>query len=230
MATNLQNFATSLPVATCSGTNQPAYGSRCRLQQPLRSAFSPQTKSRYHSRNNKSSIPLRSLRIISQAEPDNELRIPSQPPKSSTLSPSLWLSREAAVEAQLKALQHNNFPTLDHGIEVLYRFTNFDPFARSNYFGVNLDLGQYERFRRIFYTKCYSTLLNHTEHTVISSLEVAEDVWKVRVLVRNDWRKGEENVYEFTMVRRFGGKKDGVWFTDALKCDECEDKHVYGVI
>jgi hypothetical protein len=166
---------------------------------------------------------------VCQAEPDNDLRIP-QPPKSNKLAPSFWLSREGAVEAQLKALQHNNFPTLDHGIEVLYRFANFDPFARSNYFGRSLDLGQFERFRRIFYTKCYTTLLNHTHHTMISSLEVAEDVWKVRVLVRNEWRKGEESVYEFTMKKRFGGKYDGFWYTDMLVCDECEDKHVYGVI
>lgn len=134
------------------------------------------------------------------------------------------------MEAQLKALQHNNFPTLDHGIEVLYRFANFDPFSRSNYFGRSLDLGQFERFRRIFYTKCFTTLLSHTEHTMLSSLEVAEDVWKVRVLVKNDLRKGEECIYEFTMKQRLGGKKDGMWFTDALICDECEDKHIYGVI
>ena len=163
------------------------------------------------------------------AEHDNDLRIP-QPPKSNSLAPSLWLTREAAVEAQLKALQHNNFPTIDHGIEVMYRFTNFDPFARSNYFGVNLDLGQFERFRRIFYTKCYLTLLSHTEHKMVSSLEIEEDQWIVRVLVRNDWRKGEENIYEFTMKQRQGGKYDGFWFTDALKCDQCDDKHVYGVI
>lgn len=35
----------------------------------------------------------------------------------------------------LQALQRNNDPSPDHGIEVLYRFANFDPFTRSNYFG-----------------------------------------------------------------------------------------------
>lgn len=56
---------------------------------------------------------------------------------------------------------------------MLYRFAGFDPFARSRYFGCSLDLGQFERFRRIFYTPCFSALLNHTSHTVLSQLEVA---------------------------------------------------------
>lgn len=89
--------------------------------------------------------------------------------------------------------------------------------------------GQFERFRRIFYTKCFSTLLNHTDHRLISSLEVSEDVWKARVFVENGYRK-EEAVYEFTMVRRFGGRYDGVWFCDQLICDGCDDRHLYGVI
>lgn len=63
--------------------------------------------------------------------------------------PSLELSREAAVQTQLDALKRNSQPYRDHGIEVLYRFSSFDPFLRSNYFGRSLDLGQFERFRRI---------------------------------------------------------------------------------
>lgn len=35
----------------------------------------------------------------------------------------------------LQALQQNDLPTADHGVEVLYRFADFDPFARSCYFG-----------------------------------------------------------------------------------------------
>lgn len=30
-------------------------------------------------------------------------------------------------------------------VQVLYKFANFDPFARSSYFGRSLDLGQFER-------------------------------------------------------------------------------------
>lgn len=76
---------------------------------------------------------------------DNEmdgLRPPPPLRRPSTLAPSLLLRKEDAVEAQLKALQHNNFPTLDHGIEVLYKFSGFDPWQRSSYFGRSLDLGK----------------------------------------------------------------------------------------
>lgn len=95
-----------------------------------------------------------------------ELELP-KPRKPGKLEPSYWLSREEAVEAQLKvccftgallanaahftcsmclacerlktlpvplpqALKHNNFPTIDHGIETLYRFAGFDPWDRSS--------------------------------------------------------------------------------------------------
>ena len=65
------------------------------------------------------------------------------PRRTGSLRPSFWLSREDAVEAQLKALRSNNFPTQDAGIEVLYTFAALDPFRRSAYFsGISLDLGQ----------------------------------------------------------------------------------------
>ena len=55
---------------------------------------------------------------------------------------------------------------------MLYRFTAFDPFERTSYFGMSQDLGQFERFRRIFHTPYYIVLLNHTDRQVLSSLQV----------------------------------------------------------
>lgn len=157
----------------------------------------------------------------------DRLRIP-QPSKSSQLGPSFWLTPEQGVELQLKSLQHNNFPYPDHGVEILYRFANFDPFSRSTFFGKPLDLGQFERFRRVLYTKTYETLLNHTEHKILSCLEISEDIWKARVFVSNSYRK-EEVVYEFTMKRRFGGWRDGVFFTEALLADSADQVPLYGM-
>jgi hypothetical protein len=55
----------------------------------------------------------------------------------------------------VQALQNNHFPHSDAGIETLYRFAGFDPFSRSTYFSdISLDLGQFERFRRIMYAAC----------------------------------------------------------------------------
>lgn len=78
----------------------------------------------------------------------------------------------------LQALHNNHSPHSDAGIEVLYRFAGFDPFQRTSYFGVTLDLGQYERFRRIMYTPYFVSLLNLSDWELISSLEVSsvEDI------------------------------------------------------
>ena len=65
----------------------------------------------------------------------------------------------------------NDEPYSDHGIEVLYRFAAFDPFLRSDYFGRRLDLGQFERFRRVVHMPAFATLLRHERATVLSSLE-----------------------------------------------------------
>lgn len=148
---------------------------------------------------------------------------------AAVLRPQLSLSKEEAIVAQIKALQHNNFPYTDHGIEVLYRFANFSPWERSHYFGRSLDLGQFERFRRIFYTSCYSPLLGLTKYEFLSSLELSEESWRARILVTNDYRK-EERTYEFTMKQRVGGRYDGVWFCHSLICDGCDDKQIMGII
>lgn len=66
-------------------------------------------------------------------------------------------------------------------LQVLYRFTAFDPFERSSYFGRSLDLGQFERFRRIFHTPYYVVLLNHTERRILSSLQVSKSLYQLYV-------------------------------------------------
>lgn len=124
---------------------------------------------------------------------------------------------------QLQALTANNDPYPDHGIEVLYRFANFDPFARSRYFGRPFDLGQFERFRRIFHTPYYRVILSHSEAQVLSTLEVNEFTWKQRLLVRGT-NGVEQQVYEFTMAMHLGGRYDGYWFTQSLICDGIDQR------
>lgn len=77
----------------------------------------------------------------------------------------------------LQALQSNDQPRYDHGIEVMYRFANFDPFQRSRYFGKSFDLGQFERFRRIMHIPAYKPLLNHESWQVLSTLKVCASRW-----------------------------------------------------
>jgi hypothetical protein len=86
------------------------------------------------------------------------------------IGPRLDLTVEETIQCQLDALKYNNEPHQDHGVEVMYRFSSFDPFERSKYFGPVFDLGQFERFRRIFHHSAYRVLLSHKERKILSSL------------------------------------------------------------
>ncbi|CAN1287582.1 hypothetical protein LINPERPRIM_LOCUS19654 [Linum perenne] len=128
--------------------------------------------------------------------------------------PRLNFSAEEAVEYQLDALKHNDQPRQDYGIE----FAGFDPFERSTYFGPFFDLGQFERFRRIFHHSTYRVLLGHKERKILSSLLVEENQFKQRVWVRGN-RPEEEEIFQFTMVQRIGGLLDGYWLTESVLHD-----------
>ncbi|KAK6162153.1 hypothetical protein DH2020_001994 [Rehmannia glutinosa] len=132
--------------------------------------------------------------------------------------PRLSFSAEEAVRHQLDALMFNDQPRPDYGIEVMYRFAGFDPFERSTYFGPFFDLGQFERFRRIFHHSSYRVLLGHRERKILSSLNVQENCYKQRVWVRGA-RPEEEEIFQFTMVQRVGGSWDGYWLTESLLHD-----------
>lgn len=125
---------------------------------------------------------------------------------------------------QLRALQVNNEPWVDHGVEVLYRFAAFNPFERSTYFGQSWDLGQFERFRRLARDKPYDILLWHHHHQVVSSFQVSETQWTQRVKV--DGIASQSAVFAFHMRKRSGGRHDGVWFTERLLCDSVERHRV----
>ncbi|XP_021893485.1 uncharacterized protein LOC110811330 isoform X2 [Carica papaya] len=97
-------------------------------------------------------------------------------------------------------------------------FAGFDPFERSTYFGPFFDLGQFERFRRIFHHSTYRVLLGHKDRKILSSLFVKEDRFKQRVWIQGN-RPEEEETFEFTMVQRVGGLWDGYWLTESLLHD-----------
>ncbi|XP_027355687.1 uncharacterized protein LOC113865385 isoform X2 [Abrus precatorius] len=139
--------------------------------------------------------------------------------KKRPFGPRLDFSAEDAVHYQLQALEFNDQPRQDYGIEVMYRFAGFDPFERSTYFGPFFDLGQFERFRRIFHHSTYRVLLGHKERKIMSSLFVEEqNKYKQRVWIRGS-RPEEEEIFQFTMVQRVGGCWDGYWLTESLLHD-----------
>ncbi|KAL4592274.1 hypothetical protein LXL04_005262 [Taraxacum kok-saghyz] len=132
--------------------------------------------------------------------------------------PRLSFTAEESVQYQLDALMFNDQPRPDYGVEVMYRFAGFDPFERSLYFGPSFDLGQFERFRRIFHHSTYRVLLNHKERKILSTLNVEENCYKQRVWIRGA-RPEEEETFQFTMIQRVGGFWDGYWLTESLLHD-----------
>ncbi len=147
-------------------------------------------------------------------------------------TPSLSLGVEETVKTILEALRNNNEPHSDFGIEVVYRFAgrHASPFGTSYFFGRPLDLGQFERFRRIMNTEKLRILVGHTDSELLSRLDLSETRSVVRVRVANSFTK-REAVFQLTLEREIGGYVDGVWFCSALLCDEDGDgRHVYGVI
>ncbi|KAL6610738.1 hypothetical protein ACP70R_040707 [Stipagrostis hirtigluma subsp. patula] len=121
--------------------------------------------------------------------------------KRKACGPRLDFNAQEAVEYQLEALKYNDQPRQDYGIEVMYEFAGFDPFERSTYFGRQFDLGQFERFRRLFHHSSYRVLLGHKERQILSCLWVEENRYKQRVWVRGS-RPEEEEIFQFSMVQR----------------------------
>lgn len=159
----------------------------------------------------------RSSVVVAAAEvPDFLPATWSKPDKP--IGPTFDLTAEQVTLVQLTALQDNDKPYTDHGIEVMYRFAGFDPFKRSEYFGPLFDLGQFERFRRILHHTSFRVLLGHTDRRILSSLFVNEHCFKQRVSIVGA-RPGEEETYEFTLVQRVGGNWDGYWLTESLRHD-----------
>ncbi len=120
-----------------------------------------------------------------------------------------------------QALRRNNEPYVDHGIEVLYRFADIDPFEIGCcYFGHarRKDLGQFERFRMVLHTKAFRPLLNFESCTPISTLKLAEGRIRKRYYVRG-FRPGEDQTYEMTLIQKLGGRRDGFWYTESLVPD-----------
>jgi hypothetical protein len=142
-----------------------------------------------------------------------------QPPPEAEAGPSLWLSPEDAVVAQLTALRACDAPYRGAGIETCYRHADIDPWRRSSYFGPPLDLGQFERYRRIFYTPFYQALVRNTEFELLSALATDEDEWSARVRVRSARpmpQCRDEGVFVFKLRRKVGGRWDGGEFGSVL--------------
>jgi hypothetical protein len=64
-----------------------------------------------------------------------------------------------------------------------------------------LDLGQFERFKRVFFTPWFQPLVGHVSVSVLSQLLVTPDLWKSRLLVMHGQAGRHCATFEVTLSR-----------------------------
>mmetsp|Transcript_3425 Transcript_3425/g.10399 ORF Transcript_3425/g.10399 Transcript_3425/m.10399 type:complete len:213 (-) Transcript_3425:190-828(-) len=131
---------------------------------------------------------------------------------------------EKTLDSILEALRENlkNGPRKDEGLEALYTFANFNVWqVTSNFFGRKMDLGQFERFRRVMITKPYEIIVNHEQREVLSAMRIDDKRYHARICFTNS--SAESLTFYFTMSRTKLGDFDS-WMVDSVLPDN-ETEH-----
>lgn len=63
----------------------------------------------------------------------------------------------------------------------------------------SLDLGQFERFKRVFFTPHFQPMLGHAEATLLSEIPISDCKWRGRILILHGVDASEQAVYDITM-------------------------------
>jgi hypothetical protein len=101
----------------------------------------------------------------------------------------------------------------DEGLEALYTFANFDVWSlRTDFFGRSLDLGQFERFKRIMVCTPYDIVLVG-EYEILSQFKANADTYCCRVIFRAPRR--DDTIFKISMSRVRTGSTSS-WMIDSL--------------
>lgn len=120
----------------------------------------------------------------------------------------------------LQALRENSWsgPTKDDGIDALYAFANVDIWAFTHrFFGKKMDLGQFERFKRVLVASPYDVLLTYRRSRTLSALRVDNDTYLSRRAFETT--DSSDSVFTFTLSRAaFGGHERAkrAWMVDSI--------------
>lgn len=125
-------------------------------------------------------------------------------------------SAEETLDVLLHALRENtrSGPRKDDGIDALYVFANLDIWALTHrFFGKKMDLGQFERFKRVIAASPYDVLLRDYRMNTLSALRI-DDSYVSRRKFEED---GQITVFTFTLKKtEFGGGRDRAWMVDSI--------------
>ena len=120
------------------------------------------------------------------------------------LIPGPQLSPQQVVQYQITALQRNNEPRTDAGIERAFRFA-----SPSN----KISTGPLEKFTRIVKSAAYAPLLNSIASSII---ELDLEDGQARVAVRVFAASGQRLTYVFVLSKQSAGEFVNCWMTDAV--------------
>ena len=122
----------------------------------------------------------------------------------SELNPEPKLSPEEVVQYQVRALQHNDDPHPDAGIERAFRFAS--PSNKSQ-------TGPLEHFISIVKSAAYLPMVNSLASSVVGSQVVGDHA---KVVIRITPEKGPDLSYLFVLTRQHDGELDNCWMTDSV--------------
>jgi len=137
-----------------------------------------------------------------QLSSQNQYQTPMQNPEEIQPQPSMG-PREV-VDLQVKAMQQNDHPYENHGIEVAYRFAS--PDNKKN-------TGPIDRFTRMLNNEIYQSLLNAQQYG-LDAVEIEGEiaVQKVTLIDTQD----QPVVYYFQLSRQKEGSLKDCWLTDSV--------------
>lgn len=124
--------------------------------------------------------------------------------ESTSLQPKPSMKPQEVVDLQMKAMQKNDYPYENHGIEVAYRFAS--PENKEN-------TGPIERFTGMVNNEIYRSLLNARQYG-LDAIEIEGDiaVQKVTLIDSED----QPVVYFFQLSRQKNGSYKDCWLTDSV--------------
>ncbi len=118
--------------------------------------------------------------------------------------PDPSLSPQDVVSIQIEALQNNDIPYEDRGIEVTFNFAS----------PANQRMtGPLERFKEMVRNPVYGPMINHRD-AKYENLVVEGEFARIDVVLNS--KEGEYLGYRFILSRQHGNEYEGSWMTDAV--------------
>ncbi len=118
--------------------------------------------------------------------------------------PDPSLSPQDVVSIQIEALQHNDTPYEDRGIEVTFNFAS--PTNKRM-------TGPLERFKVMVRNPVYGPMIDHRS-AEYQNIKVEGDLAQVDVILES--KEGQFVGYRFMLSRQRGNQYEGSWMTSAV--------------